>query len=465
MVITLLYLSLNVWSITQQWQLVLPGNPFKDGKTTPYGVALYGLLLCCPLLIVTTIVTRLYARRSGAREWPNRLPRFANFELDTKNADGKAFQVFALCLFLVLPSAAIVHFQNKMVHGSVFRVLTNCEPASANDYCRSKQAVIEGWHDMLFANPRGIPSDGRLVYDPDLSKDIAPSFIPLWEPWTLVGLSALTLGFVAYSLKQVFKAPYPMKESRTKPLATYPFSTTLWTTYRSFTALPYLKSSAAWTWFGLGFGFAALFLAVGTSLGFTDNLLLSSGRAWFLPILLLVALTLFVGHKQFNYYFGNGGRKDGLFVKKLRQANQAEKTTDVLLALGGGVLLASAVSATWWFFVMSCYSGLVFLRCFFTLRRDVYWMHSAQRQGIAFIPALLDASHNGLKADAILAGWVFTHATFLVLALSFFFLLHEWTSLQLFIILWIAYFPVYFGLRYCSQGLSEGLARLLRRRI
>jgi hypothetical protein len=58
LVVVLLYPCLNVWSITQQWQLSLPGKPFKDGKTTPYGVALYGILLCAPLLIIGCIVTR-----------------------------------------------------------------------------------------------------------------------------------------------------------------------------------------------------------------------------------------------------------------------------------------------------------------------------------------------------------------------------------------------------------------------
>ena len=80
--VVLLYLSLNVWSITQQWQLSLPGNPFKDGKTTPFGVALYGVLLCGPLLIVVCIIVHLYATRSAEKKWQGRFPRFGDFTLD-----------------------------------------------------------------------------------------------------------------------------------------------------------------------------------------------------------------------------------------------------------------------------------------------------------------------------------------------------------------------------------------------
>jgi predicted Rossmann-fold nucleotide-binding protein len=214
--VTLLYLTLNVWSITQQWQLTLPGNPFKDGKTTPYGVALYGLFLCGPLLILTSIVTRFYALQARGKRWADRLPRFGNFELNTSQSEAKAFQAVALCIFLLVPSIGVIHFQKKFLEGSVYTLMDNCTPAAANAYCRSKTPVISGWKEMLFSSAKGTHASSRLLYDPDLSKDIAPGFIPLMEPWSLLGSSAVTLFFVMWSILAVLNGTHEqhLKDSR-----------------------------------------------------------------------------------------------------------------------------------------------------------------------------------------------------------------------------------------------------------
>lgn len=65
----LLYLCLNVWSITQQWQLSFPGNPFKVENVTPNGATIYGVPICGMLLILVSVVTRIYASRSTGPRW------------------------------------------------------------------------------------------------------------------------------------------------------------------------------------------------------------------------------------------------------------------------------------------------------------------------------------------------------------------------------------------------------------
>lgn len=207
LVVVLLYLCLNVWSITQQWQLSLPGNPFKDGKTTPYGVALYGVLLCGPLFILVCIVTRLYSAHSLGTGWENRFPRFGNFELDTSKSEAKAFQIIALCLFLLIPLSGIVHFQDKMMSGSVFRQENPCP--SGKD-CIAATASMSGWGDMLFHGPRDVEAKGRLVYDPDRKNDIAPTFVPFWEPWGVLTVSVFSVSFGIWCLATIF-SPYIRK--------------------------------------------------------------------------------------------------------------------------------------------------------------------------------------------------------------------------------------------------------------
>jgi hypothetical protein len=68
----LLYLCLDVWSITLQWQLSFPGNPFKVEDVTPNGGTIYGVPICEMLLILVSVITRIYASRSAGPRWENR---------------------------------------------------------------------------------------------------------------------------------------------------------------------------------------------------------------------------------------------------------------------------------------------------------------------------------------------------------------------------------------------------------
>lgn len=195
----LLYLCLNVWSITQQWQVALPGNPFRDGKTTPFGVSLYGVLLCGPFFIVLCLIMLVYASRSSSHSWADRVPVLGDLQLDTRKPEAKAFQAIGIILFVILPTAGILHFQNKMMNGSVFRRQEQCPTGKA---CLDDVKVISGWHQMLFSNPA--PNVGeRLVYDPDPKKDIAPTFVPIWEPWGLFTLSLLSVSFGIWCLAAI----------------------------------------------------------------------------------------------------------------------------------------------------------------------------------------------------------------------------------------------------------------------
>ena len=58
---------------------------------------------------------------------------------------------------------------------------------------------------MLFHAPKVANAERRFVYDPDLSKDIAPSFVPIWEPWAFLLLSVVTICFGIWSLLGVFQ--------------------------------------------------------------------------------------------------------------------------------------------------------------------------------------------------------------------------------------------------------------------
>lgn len=200
--VLLLYLCLNVWSITQQWQLSFPGNPFKTESVTPYGATIYGVPICGMLLVLVSIVTRIYALRSPKTRWESRFPRFGDFELNIAQGDAKAFQIIMLFLFLLLPTAGVIHFQSTFLSGTVCGVPKNCKPDTAVPCtCRVR---ISGWHAMLFESP-AVPPGIVLKYDPNMAKDVGPEFIQLWQPWTYLFIALVSVCAVIWCAVAVFQ--------------------------------------------------------------------------------------------------------------------------------------------------------------------------------------------------------------------------------------------------------------------
>lgn len=193
--VVLLYLSLNVWSITQQWQLTLPGNPFKDCKISAYGVTLYGIPLCGMFLILTSSIAILYARRSNGTTWVQRFPRFADFELDAIKGDALAFQAVMLIAFVLVPCIGSVHFLLTMMNGTVYR---------------GDQHFASGWREQLFKLPSWQDvRAGLFTYDKTVVCDnskAALSFLPFWLPWLFLLITVAVVLFVLWSLLEVFHA-------------------------------------------------------------------------------------------------------------------------------------------------------------------------------------------------------------------------------------------------------------------
>jgi uncharacterized integral membrane protein len=200
--VLLLYLCLNVWSITQQWQLSFPGNPFKVENVSPYGVTLYGVPICGVLLVLVSVTTRIYASRSPKVRWEDRLPRFADFQLDTNKAEAKAFQVIMLVSLLLLPAVAVIHFLATFMNGTVCGLSNFCNAAST--FSCDCAVRISGWHAMLF-EPRTIPADIALKYDPNVAKNIGPGFVQLWEPWTYLMVTVIAVCSAIWCITAVFQ--------------------------------------------------------------------------------------------------------------------------------------------------------------------------------------------------------------------------------------------------------------------
>jgi hypothetical protein len=187
-----LYSSLNAWSISQQWQLSLPGNPFLDGKFTPHGVRLVAIPLAGSLLIVTALLTRLYSVRFRGKNWPARIPMFSNLTVDVTSTEGRLAQAASTTMFLLLPAAAQIHFVLKFFEGTFYR---------------ENEPLWSGLQHLTRYVPISDAFSGKYFYD--RLGAIAPGFAPFWEPWSLVLLEVAVFSFLTWSLTTVFRCGEP----------------------------------------------------------------------------------------------------------------------------------------------------------------------------------------------------------------------------------------------------------------
>jgi hypothetical protein len=186
--LALVYFSLNAWSLTQQWQLTLPGDPFREGKFTPHGVTLVAIPLAGSLLALTALLVRFYARRTQATGWAARFPRFGDLAIDVLKPEGRLFQGASLCVLLLLPAAAQIHFILKFLAGAAFH---------------GDVAFTSGIAHLSHYVPLREAFSG--VYTYDRLREVAPSFAPFWEPWLFVLFEAAVVWTVASCLIGVFK--------------------------------------------------------------------------------------------------------------------------------------------------------------------------------------------------------------------------------------------------------------------
>lgn len=187
---------------------------------------------------------------------------------------------------------------------------------------------------------------------------------------------------------------------------------------------PHLSAGFGFLWFGLGL------TGILASLQWFMSWDPWSLACWWLRAivyLLLFITTLFIVVKQWGYYYGGSGKKDGLFAKTLGYVNPRERFLDGLLFLAGGLLAACISVPTFWPLALSTLTLLTVLRCHCTLRRHHYAQELKEKSH--HVPAVYIES---LKYDDtnvqeraypypqahILAGWIATHFIILIFLLT-----------------------------------------------
>jgi hypothetical protein len=185
--IAVTYLSLNVWSYTQQWRVELPAilkfDPkIGEGRITN-GASIYGIMVAGPLLLLLLLLTRAFAeRRRGARSWAPRIPVVGDFDVDPETSAGRRFQGAVAGLLLGVPLAAQIHFALKFVDGAA----------------EKGKARISGLGHYAF-DPATV-LDGSFQYD-------TLSYYPFIGPWVFL-LLQIGIAVAAFAaLRAVFWAP------------------------------------------------------------------------------------------------------------------------------------------------------------------------------------------------------------------------------------------------------------------
>lgn len=249
----------------------------------------------------------------------------------------------------------------------------------------------------------------------------------------------------------------------------WPFSSSLWTKYKTLSELPILeKGSAITVWMIIGLCFGLLGPGAVLTFGLANRAneldpMLYPGLILNLPFFLpLLATTVFIGLKQWAYYYGNGSPKDGIFVEKVRQASQREMITDCALSVFGGFLGGVCFLPSYWFLSFAFYCSLVILRCYFALMRPRY-ANKAIRRGEevpAFIGESIEATHNNISVKGILAGWIVSDIVYILYSIIAFilcfFVLSEfwivWRIVMFAIILGVLYVLFLHVIRMYSYG-------------
>jgi hypothetical protein len=189
----------------------------------------------------------------------------------------------------------------------------------------------------------------------------------------------------------------------------------------------------------------------------------------FLVYLYDIAMVILIGLKQFHYYYGGLGIKDGMFVNVVGCPNSREKSEDMALSFLGGVLI-SMIFAPYYFIITLCtYSVVASIRCKEPLLRG-----RVAKADIKLIKSDLESltkEYHGMNPREILLGWHFSHsiiAQFLSLILILMVIFYtEYYVVALIITLSIGLIVLpllYFGLSYWSVSLGKYLFRVYSRK-
>lgn len=179
--LVLLYYTLNSWIVSQGGEEIFGAHLIVLSRVP---AAMIAIPVCTTLLLVSSLVGRLYARRCEESRWHQRIPVVGFRRIETGSPEGRLYQAAALFLFSVLPVIALAHFWRMFGTASVMR----------NDGTKAPLAGVWDWRGLTSLNDPARICTNFDAASPDRCTGSA-SLLPGIEPtaFALLTVAALVL--------------------------------------------------------------------------------------------------------------------------------------------------------------------------------------------------------------------------------------------------------------------------------
>ncbi len=185
--LSLLYITINAWALTQGATFNLPLNLL--GKFGKYATSIFGIFVCGPMLWYLIFLQTVYLRYPKNNFW-GIFPVAFNLELNFSYIEAKLYQGFFFFCFQVIPVFAQLHFIRKFFNGE------------ACVWKRPDQK-IDLMDISLISNSFKSPG---YAYD-------KVSFYPFLEPVLLIIFVLISICFFIYYLFRVYKYKQQLENS------------------------------------------------------------------------------------------------------------------------------------------------------------------------------------------------------------------------------------------------------------
>lgn len=186
----LAYYAVNSWIVSQG------GNEIFGAKlvlSSRVPAAMMAIPICSVLLILTSWIGWLYARRTG-NHWHERIPIVGFENLQTKSGEGRVYQGGMLALFSLLPALAFIHFWWVFAAADVVTKADQTKQITSNMWSWS---ALTSWSDPARICTDYIPSS-------PIPCSGNATLLPFVEPVAFAILTLLALAALACHWRAVF---------------------------------------------------------------------------------------------------------------------------------------------------------------------------------------------------------------------------------------------------------------------
>lgn len=177
--LSLLYITLNAWTLTQKTDFGLPLNLFKGFEKQPYATAIFAIFICAPMFWCLLFLQTIFLERYKGNSFWERFPIAFDLEFDFSFKESIYYQRFFFFCFQIIPIGGQIHFIDKFF---------------ANNTLLDK-----------YKNPIGLWDISKIASG---CKYDGVDFFPFIEPMLLTIFVLISIFYWIYYLYRVYKNPW-----------------------------------------------------------------------------------------------------------------------------------------------------------------------------------------------------------------------------------------------------------------